>query len=199
MQNRTSADRIEGVTLEQLLQVKRCEQPSAEFWDTFESEFKARTVRELVKKPTVRDRVVAALSTAFTRWVPASAVAAIALSAGWLALDSRADSSQTGFVASEQVQRAQANAAQGHMSVSASTDRPGASQAGVIDTAALLAASDFTVDVVASPEEQRDAHFQTDFLPDVVAAQDHARMSYAEDVISSGIATLHSASFVLGM
>ncbi|MCD8481689.1 MAG: hypothetical protein LR015_02800 [Verrucomicrobia bacterium] len=40
------------VTLEQLLQIKRCEKPAPEFWDEFDRKLKSRSLQALVEKPS---------------------------------------------------------------------------------------------------------------------------------------------------
>lgn len=46
------------ITLESLLQLKREERPSGEFWDSFERDFERRRLNALVEKPTLRDTIL---------------------------------------------------------------------------------------------------------------------------------------------
>jgi hypothetical protein len=46
------------ITLESLLQLKRDERPSGEFWDSFERDFQRRRLHALVERPTLRDTIL---------------------------------------------------------------------------------------------------------------------------------------------
>lgn len=67
------------VTLEALLELKRHERPSADFWDSFDRELKRKTLQKLAHQPTVGDRIWGLVKKAGVVFAPAGALAAAVL------------------------------------------------------------------------------------------------------------------------
>ena len=195
MPERTSAETSQDLTLEELLRLKKHEQPDPSFWESFETELKARTVRELVKKPCPRERLSAAISFFLTRLLPASGAGAALL----LALFLQSGSGWTSALLLESASPTLDGIQAVSQNEPGATESSFANQGSSMDTAALLAASDFAVDIISSPQADREASYKTDFLPDVLASQNTERASYTEDVISVNLASISPASFILGM
>lgn len=66
------------VTLEQLLQLKRHERPSTEFWNRFESELQVKRLQALVENPSWLDRLRAAVRFSLLWVAPVGGAAALA-------------------------------------------------------------------------------------------------------------------------
>lgn len=84
--------RSQKMTLEQLLQVKRLEKPSSEFWLSFELELKEKQLKALVK-PGRRQRFRTVLLPRLAVLAPLTAVAGIAalvLSTSWMGIGGNA-------------------------------------------------------------------------------------------------------------
>lgn len=65
------------VTLEKLLQLKRCEKPSQEFWEDFDKKLQSKTLMALVEKPSLWARLPRLLLKAGMVAFPVGATAAL--------------------------------------------------------------------------------------------------------------------------
>ena len=205
MDPQENASESSSVSLEDLLKLKRCEQPDESFWNSFESSFEKRTLKELVKKPSFRATFSHWLAHSGKRWIPASAVAAAAfIFAGQSFLETPSS-----------VTAPAETLAQSEMSsvnVVASTEtikaaEPESSMVSVPETSThpemdwTSAEAEFAVDIIVPDVEaaQTERAFVTDFTPDQIPSSYVERSIYAENVISSNIATLYPKAFRLGM
>lgn len=66
------------VTVEKLLELKKFEKPSSEFWARFENELQVKRLQALVEKPTWTDRLRSALRYSLLWAVPVGGAAAFA-------------------------------------------------------------------------------------------------------------------------
>ena len=189
------------VALEDLLKLKRLEQPDAAFWSSFEHDFKKRILKELVKKPSLKEAFAHWLSTSGSRWVPASAVAAAAFFFANEALITTQESTAPVSFAAPATQSAAPEVAQMYIAPAAPADQYIASDSVADETVWSDAETDFTVDfiVASAPAASEERSFSTDFTPDTLDVGYAAPASYAEKVYTSNIATLYPDAFRLGM
>ncbi|MGE9295716.1 MAG: hypothetical protein ACQKBV_05455 [Puniceicoccales bacterium] len=81
---KTDSQETDKISLEELLQFKRCEQPDAEFWRRFDRELNAKPWQGMVKKPSLLQRLRERTGLIASIAVPAGASAAFALSVTWV-------------------------------------------------------------------------------------------------------------------
>ncbi len=65
------------ISLEQLLQLKKAEQPDPAFWDKFQKEFRLRQLQTLIEKASVWSRLPQLLFARSSLWVPLSSAAMV--------------------------------------------------------------------------------------------------------------------------
>ncbi|MDX2108780.1 MAG: hypothetical protein SFY80_00925 [Verrucomicrobiota bacterium] len=66
-----------AITVEDLIQIKRCEAPSPEFWDTFDRELKAKTLQALVRPQPWYSKIRLTPAKMAISLIPAGATAAV--------------------------------------------------------------------------------------------------------------------------
>lgn len=191
------------VTLEDLLKLKRHEKPDDAFWNTFEKDFKKRTLQELVTRPSLRQAFAQWLANSGSRWIPATAVAAVAV----IFTNNTLVTSVATHTAHEPIDTALAASQD---AVEAPVTQSPVSELAVIESATSTedmasvwedAQAEYDVDVIiaTSSSENATRTFSTDFTPDTIGGVRAVRASYAEDAFTTHVATLHPSSFRLGM
>jgi hypothetical protein len=84
MQETEKSSSNSPLTVEQLLQLKRLEKPTAEFWSGFERELQQKQLQALMR-PSPWAKIRAALSAVPAHLAPVSAAAALCITAGLVA------------------------------------------------------------------------------------------------------------------
>ena len=189
------------VALEDLLKLKRLEKPDTAFWSSFDREFEKKTLKELVKKPSMREAFAHWLSTSGSRWIPASAVAAAAV---FFASDAFVTSQESQAPALISAPQQITNAVEIAATEPAPQAKVSATTPDILpadDAVWTEAETDFTVDfiVASNPVASGEPAFSTDFAPDTLEMGYAAPTSYAEKVYTSNLATLYPDAFRLGM
>ncbi|MEM7673474.1 MAG: hypothetical protein AAF212_09055 [Verrucomicrobiota bacterium] len=190
----------ESVALEDLLRLKRHERPDPQFWTQFESDFKKRTLQELVAKPRFRDMLGQWFLRSGSRWIPAGAVAAAALYfangmliQGPASVQNSPEINPTHAVAPEL-----ASLAFEDISNKSGSELEIIPEDSIDSSESWTEAkADFTVDVIVV--EKRPTDYSTDFSSDTLTLNLAEPASYPEDVFTSNIATLYPSAFRLGM
>ncbi len=186
------------LTLEQLLQLKRSEQPEAEFWARFERDLKQRQLQALVK-PRRSERILGWLSAGRQPAFAAVGAAVVCLLAAWMAFApfrtaplggemAAAGEISAGMMGNETILRAFAEPI------------PGAEPLPGEAAASPVAESRFIIETLAGQREKADVnrHFRTESRPQTLfaavdAAKDYGVRSYTREGASlagSGARTL---------
>ena len=160
-------------TLDELLQVKRLEKPSPEFWSVFERELQEKQLRALVK-PGRRERFWTLLAPKMAVLVPVSAVSGIAvmvLASFWIGWKGPADS----LVAEDFSEM-------GEEELVSENGLAGDSDAAV---QARLVDSRFVVDALV-PERKVGQSFRTVSTPETFVASTDGTAHYVTNVFTAG-------------
>ena len=184
--------------MEQLLQMKRLEQPEVEFWTRFERDLKQRQLQALVK-PRMTERVKGWLTgrqPVFGAAVGAAAVCALAV---WLAFPSLFQSGQMteSMTSLEERSAAMGNEPMAFAHVDLLTGgEPFPTEAG--PSAATASESRFMIETLAGKRAEAELHFRTESQPQTLFAaaesgRDYRVRSYTREGVSgagSGSRTL---------
>lgn len=193
------------ITVEKLLELKKFEKPSSDFWARFENELQVKRLQALVEKPSWMDRFRSALRHSLVWAVPVGGAAAFAFAlwvhSGEMRLgqflassDSRATEktmSQSGYLDSQDSFRELADSA-----LARSTDSPAFDSTAVAGTPLMANASpQFIMDALSSENSQpthfRRVMYSSDFSTD----KDQASRYVADPIPASRGAVVQPAVF----
>jgi hypothetical protein len=151
----TNPNPSKKITVEKLLQLKRSEQPSSEFWNRFEAELNVKRLQALVERPSFTEKLRWLLRKSFLWATPVGGLAAVSLFfyQGQF-LQNKSGTEEVEFVAADRI-------AEVSTPVLAVQDTPiFASQSPVARAVGSPEISRFIVDSFSADGERQAAHYR---------------------------------------